>query len=64
VNVDKGSHPLLPVYTASPFPKGRITELLAVLRGVCVTAPVHVNQIILPNALGTGIDVIASRDIN
>jgi CxxC motif-containing protein len=64
VNIDKGSHPLLPVYTASPFPKGRITELLAALRSVCVTAPVHVNQIILANALGTGIDVIASRDID
>jgi CxxC motif-containing protein len=64
VCVEKGSHPLLPVYTASPFPKGRIPELLSVLRRVCATAPVHINQIILADALGTGIDVIASRDID
>jgi CxxC motif-containing protein len=63
VRVGNGSHPLLPVYTACPFPKGRITELLIFLRSVCVTAPVHVNQVILKDALGTGIDVIASREI-
>jgi CxxC motif-containing protein len=63
VRVEKGSHPLLPVYTASPFPKGRITELLTVLRLMQVPAPVHVNQVVLSNALGTGIDVIASRDM-
>jgi CxxC motif-containing protein len=64
VQVDKGVHPLLPVYTACPFPKGRINELLCALRSVCVTAPVHVNQVILADALGTGIDIIASRDID
>ena len=64
VRVDKGAHPLLPVYTACPFPKGRINELLSALRSVRVTAPIQVNQVILGNALGTGIDVIASRDID
>jgi CxxC motif-containing protein len=63
VQVEKGSHPLLPVYTASPFPKGRIAELLTVLQTVKVNAPVCVNQVILADALGTGIDVIASRDV-
>ncbi len=63
VRVKKGSHPLLPVYTANPFPKDRITELLTVLRSVKVPAPVFVNQVVLADALGTGIDVIASRDI-
>lgn len=63
VCVEKGSHPLLPVYTASPFPKDRITELLKALRSVRIPAPVCVNQVVLADALGTGIDVIASRDI-
>ena len=63
VSVEKGSHPLLPVYTASPFPKDRITELLKTLRKLKVPVPVSVNQVILADALGTGIDVIASRDL-
>lgn len=63
IKVSGGLHPLVPVYTAQPFPKGRIFELLTVLRSLQVEAPVHLNQVILPNALGTGIDVLASRDL-
>ena len=64
VRVEKGSHPLLPVYTASPFPKDRITELLNTLRQVKIKSPVSVNQVVLADALGTGIDIIASRDLD
>jgi len=64
VCVEKGSHPLLPVYTVSPFPKGRITELLKTLRQIKVQSPVRVDQVILADALGTGIDIIASRDLD
>ena len=58
-----GRRRLLPVYTAAPFPNGRIFELLASLREIEVTAPVRADQIVLPNALGTGIDVRASCDL-
>jgi CxxC motif-containing protein len=63
VCVNNSSRALLPVYTASPFPKNRITELLNALRTMKVPAPVYANQVVLGNALGTGIDVIASRDL-
>ena len=58
-----GAKPLLPVYTAAPFPKGRIFELLAELRDLEVIAPVRADQVVLADALGTGIDVLASRDL-
>ncbi len=63
VKVRGGSKPLLPVYTAAPFPKGRIFELLAALRALEVDAPVRADQVILANALDSGIDVLASRDV-
>ncbi len=63
VKVRGGLHPLVPVYTASPFPKPRIFELLAALRRVELTAPVRMGQVVLADALGTGVDVIASRDM-
>lgn len=63
VRVKNGLHPLIPVYTAAPFPKPRIQELLAELRKVQMDAPVKMQQVVLENALGTGIDVIASRDM-
>jgi len=63
VLVADGFHPLVPVYTTEPFPKGRIRELLQALRKVELQAPVAMEQTVLPDALGTGIDVIASRDL-
>jgi len=53
----------VPVYTAEPFPKGRISELLRLLREVKLEAPVHLGQVVLADALGTGIDVVTSRDL-
>jgi len=63
VRVQAGRHPLLPVYTDGPFPRGQILELLAELRQVAVSAPVQAGQVILADALGTGIQVLASRDM-
>jgi len=64
VKVSNAIHPLLPVYTSAPFPKGRIQELLAEIRKVELIAPVKINQVVIENALGTGIDVVASRDLS
>ena len=61
VRVNGGLHPLVPVYTSYPFPKPMIFDLLAELRRLEVDAPVSAGQVVLENALGSGIDVIASR---
>jgi CxxC motif-containing protein len=63
VRVQAGWHPLLPVYTDCAFPKGQLFALLEELRQVVVSAPVQAGQVILANALGTGINVLASRDM-
>lgn len=63
VKVHNGLHPLVPVYTRESFPKPLIPQLAQKLREVEVSAPVRINQVVLKDALGTGIDVIASRDM-
>ncbi len=63
VRVKGGIHPLLPVATAAPFPKPRILELMKALRHVELQAPVTMGVPVLRDALGTGIDIIASRDM-
>ena len=63
VRVRGGIHPLVPVYTEAPFPKPRILDLLAELRQVELEAPVRVGQVVLPRALGTDVNVLASRDL-
>ncbi|MEJ5200723.1 MAG: DUF1667 domain-containing protein [Anaerolineales bacterium] len=63
VRVRGGTHPLLPVYTSAPFPKPRIQELLAELRKIEIKAPVKMGEVVLADALGEGIDILASRDM-
>jgi len=63
VKVKNGFHPLLPVYTERPVPKPLIPQVLAEIRKVEVTAPVKMKSVILENVLGTGINVLASRDM-
>lgn len=63
VRVNSSLHPLVPVYTEFPFPKGKIKDLLHEIRGVQINAPVKIRQVIIENALDTGINIIASRDL-
>jgi CxxC motif-containing protein len=63
VRVRGGLHPLVPVYTAEPFPKPRIFDLLETIRQIEIEAPIEMHQVVLKDALGTGIDVITSRDM-
>jgi len=56
-------HPLIPVYTEKPFPKPRIFDLLREVCQLEIEAPVAMNQVVLENALGEGINIIASRDM-
>jgi len=61
VKVFNGVYPLVPVWTSEPIPKDKIFDLMNELRKIQLTAPVKINQIILQNIFGLGIDVIASR---
>jgi CxxC motif-containing protein len=63
VKVQGGVHPLVPVCTAAPIPKPLIFELLAALRQVELQAPVKIGQVVLENALGTGVNVQATRNL-
>jgi CxxC motif-containing protein len=63
VKIRGSLHPLLPVYTAKPFPKPRIRELLTALQQVELSAPVAMGAVVVKDALGTGIDILASREM-
>ena len=63
VQVVGGVHPLVPVYTAAPIPKPLIFDLLAELRQVKLRAPILAGQVVLEDALGTGVTVLTSRDL-
>jgi len=55
--------PLFPVRTSRPLLKTQLKEAAKVLAGVKVKPPIRVGQIILPNLMNTGVNVIATDDL-
>ena len=64
VPVTGGKLPVVSVKTASDIPKGKIRECLCALKGVTLTAPVQIGDVIVENVAGTGVDVIATKSIS
>ena len=61
--IDHARWPRLPVKTAEPIPKDRVLEAARALAGVKVAAPVALGDVVLADVVGTGIDVVATRDM-
>ena len=53
----------LSVKTATPVPKEMISRVMDALSQVRISAPVALGQVIVPDVLGTGSDVIATRGL-
>ena len=49
--------------TAQDIPKGKIFEIVAALRQVTAHAPVKIGDVLLANAAGTGIDIVATKNV-
>ena len=55
VPVAGGNLPVVSVKTASDIPKGKIRECLCALKGVTLTAPVQIGDVIVENVADTGV---------
>ena len=59
-----GSSVPLSVKTAAPVPKKLIRAIISELSAVSVSLPVCAGDVILPDALHTGIDIVATRSLS
>ena len=60
----EGSHiARCPVKTDGAIPKAKIFEAMEAVREVCLAAPVKCGQIVIENILGTGVNLVATRDM-
>lgn len=64
VKIEGGDLPRLPVRTAREIPKDKILQSMDVINKIKAKAPVKMGDILLENILDTGVDIIASRDLN
>jgi len=51
----------LPVITSGPVPRERIFDVMAQIHAASASAPVNINDIIIQNVCGLGVDIVASR---
>ena len=63
VRVSGGALPVVSVRTAGEVPKERVLDVARALCRVQLTAPVQAGDVVIPDVLGTGVDVVATRSV-
>lgn len=63
VKVVNGELERVSVKTASDIPKGKIFDIMDEIRKTVIEAPVAIGDIIITDCAGTGVDVIATRNV-
>ena len=63
VRVEGGVIGQVSVKTASDVPKEKMFDVVRDLKCVEVKAPVHMGDVVLKDAAGTGVDVIATKNV-
>ena len=63
VRVAGGKLAMVSVKTESDIPKGKIFDCVKALKEVEVTAPVKIGDVIVENVAGTGVNIIATKNV-
>lgn len=58
-----GVRPLVPCKTAAPVPKSSVPDVLREIQASSVPAPVAIGQVLIPGVAGTGVDIVATREL-
>ncbi len=64
VRVRGGRQAVVSVKTKYDIPKGKVMECMEALKSVEVEAPVFMGAVILSDAAGTGVDVVATKSVD
>lgn len=63
VRVLGGSESMVSVKTKEDIPKGKVLECVRALKDVVVPAPVKIGDVILEDAAGTGVSIVATKNV-
>lgn len=64
VRVNGGTAAMVSVKTGADIPKSKIFDCTEALRGVTVNAPVRIGDIIVNDVCGTGVPIVATKNID
>lgn len=63
VHVTGGTIPMVSVKTAHDIPKEKIMDIMASIEHVRVAAPIKIGDVIVADAAGTGVDIVATKNV-
>lgn len=63
VHVNGGELEMVSVKTSQDIPKGKIFEIMEEIRRTTVDAPVAIGDIVIENCAGTGVPIIATKNV-
>lgn len=63
VAIEHGGLRRLPVVSAVEVPKEKIKECMKILYSITVVAPIQTGDVVVNDICGTGVDIVASRDV-
>lgn len=63
VKILKGNHPVLSVKTNGDIPKDKIKQCMKEIKKTVVSAPITEGEIVVKDVAGTGVNVIATKNI-
>ena len=63
VRCEGGVLPVVSVRTADEVPKEKVFDVARALGAVTVRAPLHVGDVVLADAAGTGVAVVATKEV-
>lgn len=64
VAVEGGVEVMVSVKTERDIPKEKIFECVKCLKNVVVKAPVHIGDIVVKDIAGTGVNIIATKEVS
>ena len=64
VKVSGGESVMVSVKTKEDIPKGKIFDVVKALKDVVVPAPVKIGDVIVANVAGTGVDIVATKNVD
>ncbi|MDD6667866.1 MAG: DUF1667 domain-containing protein [Lachnospiraceae bacterium] len=63
VRVTGGEIPMVSVKTKEDIPKGKIFDCCRAIEDIEVPAPVKIGDVILKDVCGTGVDIVATKNV-
>ncbi|XBX09085.1 DUF1667 domain-containing protein [Enterocloster clostridioformis] len=63
VRVAGGRADMVSVKTREDIPKDKIFQCVKALKGVTVKAPIHIGDVIVADMAGTGVDIVATKEV-